>query len=134
MDDTSEEQLFRKRTRKGRNLEASPDNTLQGEESIEDVCSQRAVEASLEQRKSNEEASGIARTEAKNVKPLKLKHKPGYIIKTRTTCMEDEKGYTQVKTEEYYEKEPHVEQKLTEMSGVQQTTTKKRLPEVAASV
>lgn len=119
-------------------MEVSPDSkTGKAEESetIEDVCSQRAVEASLEQRKSNEEASGIARTEAKNIKPLKLKHKAGYIIKTRTTCTEDEKGYTQVKTEEYYEKEPHVEQKLTEMSGVKQTTTsKKRLPEPAASV
>ena len=73
-------------------------------------------------RKSNEEASGIAKPiqsmEAANTKPQKLKHKSGYIIKTRTICTDDEKGYTQVTKEEYYEKEPHVEQKLTAMSGV----------------
>lgn len=51
MDESQEEEVFRRRTRKGRNFEASQNSksaTLQGEESIEDQCSQRAVEASLE--------------------------------------------------------------------------------------
>ena len=124
--------MFKKRTRKGRNVEASPASKNAAEESIEDVCSQTAVEANLKFRDSNEESSGINKplaTEAKNAKPRKLPHKAGYIIKTRTLCEEDEKGYTKVVTEEFYEKEPHVEQKLTQLPGVTQASSKKRSPE-----
>ena len=113
-------------------MEASPgskNGAGVAEESIEDVCSQTAVEANLKFRDSNEEASGISKpvaTEAMNAKQRKLPHKSGYIIKTRTTCEEDEKGYTKVVCEEYYEKEPHVEQKLTQLPGVTQASSKKR--------